>query len=49
MINKLPRSSNKILLQDELELKALLPALGEIVKTADEALTIANISSGLEL
>jgi hypothetical protein len=27
----------------------LLPALGEIIKTADESLQIFNISSGLEL
>jgi hypothetical protein len=32
-----------------LELKALLPALGEIVKTADDTLTITNIATGLEL
>ncbi len=49
LVNKLPRSRGKITSQDELELRALLPALGEIVKTADEALTITNIATGLEL
>ena len=32
---------------DEIELKTILPALGEMIKTADETLKIINISAGL--
>ncbi|CDW86108.1 UNKNOWN [Stylonychia lemnae] len=32
---------------DEIELKTIIPALGEMIKTADETLKIINISAGL--
>lgn len=47
LINKNGRM--KIPESDELEIQALLPALGEIVKTADEALQIINISAGVKI
>lgn len=33
--------------QDETELAALLPALGEIIRTADESMEVSRISYGM--
>ena len=46
-INK--KDKDKIDQNDEIELQSILPALGEIIKTADETLKITNISLGLQL
>eukprot|EP00347_Sterkiella_histriomuscorum_P021117 403335187 len=45
LINKL--DNPQISTSDELELRSILPALGEMIKTADETLKIINISAGL--
>ena len=46
LINK--NSDDAITDQDEMELKALLPSIGEIIKTADQVRLITNISAGVD-
>ena len=41
--------SEEVLESDRVELEALLPALGEIIRTADESLEVFNITSSLYL
>ena len=49
LINKEGGDKAKITEQDKIELRTLLPALGEIIRTADESLEVTKLSVGMYL